>query len=232
VIEIGPGRGALTEQLAARAGRMGRVVAVEVDRALTLALRERYAPPSTVTVVTADVLETDLFALARGPFLLTGNVPYHITTPILFHALRPPRADRMVFLVQREVAERACARPGLGDYGALSVNLQAVATCENLFRVAAGAFSPRPRVESAVLRIVPRAAPVVTPDEEPAFRAMVQGLFGFRRKRLLRGLRSLWSLDARAADALARDAAVDPDARPETLTPADFARVLRARSNL
>lgn len=225
VIEIGPGRGALTEALLQRAGR---VIAIEVDRDLVPILRTRWADDPRLTVVEGDVLEQDLAALAGGPFLLAGNVPYNITTPILFHALTRPRPARAVYLVQLEVAQRAAAAPGDEAYGALSVNLQAVAQIELLFRVPAGAFSPPPKVESAVIRVTPRPDPVIDAGEEEGFRTMVQGAFGLRRKQLKRVVRTLWSLDADQASALIAHAGLDPEARPETLSPADFASLLRA----
>ena len=225
VIEIGPGRGALTEALLQRAGR---VIAIEVDRDLVPILRTRWADDPRLTVVEGDVLEQDLAPLAGGPFLLAGNVPYNITTPILFHALKRPRPARAVYLVQLEVAQRAAAAPGDEAYGALSVNLQAVAQIELLFRVPAGAFSPPPKVESAVIRVTPRPDPVIAPAEEEAYRTMVQGAFGLRRKQLKRVVRTLWSFDARQAGAVIDRAGLDPEARPETLSPAAFASLLRA----
>ena len=226
VVEIGPGRGALTDLLAQRAGRL---VAVEIDRALAAMLRERYASRPNVEIVEADVLATDLRTIAgTDDFALVGNVPYYITTPILFHALQHPRPSRAVYLVQLEVAERLGARPGSKTYGALSVNVQAVATAELLFRVPPGAFAPPPKVESAVVRITPRANPDVVPEDEAHYRGFVQAAFGLRRKQLRRVLRTLGALDAETAERVLATAAVDPDARPETLTPADFARVVRA----
>ena len=226
VLEIGPGRGALTEMLVARAKR---VVAIEYDRALAQLLRERYATDPGVEIVEGDVLDVDFGELAAGPYLLVGNVPYYITTPILFKGLTRPRPERAVYLVQREVAERIVAPPGDREYGALSVNVQAVATPTLLFRVPAGAFQPPPKVESAVLRIVPRPDPTIAPNEEEPFRTFVQGVFGFRRKQMRRVLRELWDLDAEAAEQLLRTSGVEPTARPETLSAAAFARVLRAQ---
>ena len=227
VIEIGPGRGSLTEQLLARAGR---VIAIELDRELAPLLRSRWKDDPRLHVVEGDVLDQDLGALAGGPYLLAGNVPYNITTPILFHALRRPRPERAVYLVQREVAERIAAAPGSGTYGALSVNVQALARAELLFGVSARAFKPPPKVESAVIRVVPRGDPVITAAEEESFRALVQGAFGLRRKQLRRVIRTLWSLSVEEADAVLTRAGLDGEVRPETLAPPDFARLLRSRA--
>ena len=223
VVEIGPGRGALTEALLERAGRL---VAVEVDRELAARLRARYAGDARVTVVEADVLEVDLAAIAgTDDYVLAGNVPYYITTPILFHALKRPRASRAVYLVQREVADRIVAEPGSKIYGALSVNVQALARVESLFRVPAGAFQPPPKVESAVIRVTPLAHPAIGPELEERFRALVQESFGLRRKQMRRVVRTIASLDAERAETMLSDARIDPEVRPETLSPADFARL-------
>jgi 16S rRNA (adenine1518-N6/adenine1519-N6)-dimethyltransferase len=229
IVEIGPGRGALTEHLLPRAGRL---VAIEYDRALAARLRDRYDGDRRVRVVEADVLAAPLAEVAgTDDFLLVGNVPYYITTPILFHALEPPRARRAVYLVQKEVADRIVATPGTPNYGALSINVQAVALASRLFRVAAGSFNPPPRVDSAAVRIDPRADPVIAPDEEERYRAIVQGAFGFRRKQMRRVVRSLFDLSAEDADALLEVARIEPAARPETLTPAAFAALVRAAPN-
>jgi 16S rRNA (adenine1518-N6/adenine1519-N6)-dimethyltransferase len=227
VVEIGPGRGALTDILAERAGRL---IAVEVDRALAAILRERYARRSNVLIAEADVLQVSLGALAAGPYVLVGNVPYYITTPILFHALEHPRAERSVYLVQREVADRLTAAPGSKEYGALTVNVAAVARAEMLFKVPAGAFSPPPKVESAVVRITPLATPHVTHEEEEPLRKLVQGAFGMRRKQMRRVIRTLRSLGAEEADVVLGAAGIDPEARPETLSVEQFVKLLRSDS--
>jgi 16S rRNA (adenine1518-N6/adenine1519-N6)-dimethyltransferase len=224
VIEIGPGRGSLTEALVPR---VGRLVLVEYDRALAARLRERYARTPSVSIVEADVLEVSLASLAEGPFKLIGNVPYYITTPILFHALEAPRAARIVLLVQREVADRIAAAPGSKTYGALSVNVQAVATARIAFRVAPGSFNPPPKVESAVVVIEPRPDPVVNAPDEDSFRRFVQDAFGMRRKQMRRVVRAIASLDAETADGALERASIEPSVRPETLSPADFARLRR-----
>lgn len=226
VIEIGPGRGSLTAQLLTRAGR---VIAIELDRDLAPMLRDKWRDDARFSIIEGDVLEQDLGALAGGPYLLVGNVPYNITTPIIFHAMRRPRPERAVYLVQREVAERVVAPPDGEAYGALSVNVQALARAELLFGVPAKAFNPAPKVESAVIRLTPRADPVITAEEEEPFRVLVQGAFGLRRKQMRRVVRTLWSLDAAAADVALERAGVDPAARPETLGAERFAALLRAR---
>ncbi|MBA3670938.1 MAG: ribosomal RNA small subunit methyltransferase A [Gemmatimonadaceae bacterium] len=228
VLEIGPGRGALTDVLVERLSA-GRLVAIEYDRALAELLRERYARQRNVIIAEANVLEADLGALAAGPYSLIGNVPYYITTPILFHALVRPRADRAVYLVQKEVADRLSAAPGSKAYGALTVNVGAVARAELLFGVPAAAFKPPPKVDSAVVRITPLAEPLVTAEEERPFRTLVQGAFGMRRKQMRRILRSLGAPDAESAERVLGQAGIDPDVRPETLSPAQFAALLRAR---
>jgi 16S rRNA (adenine1518-N6/adenine1519-N6)-dimethyltransferase len=224
VLEIGPGRGALTDLLVDRAARL---IAIEYDRALAELLRRRYAKRANVLIAEADVLEVSLGEMAAGPYVLVGNVPYYITTPILFHALTQPRAERAVYLVQREVANRLSAKAGTKEYGALTVNVAAVARAETLFNVPAGAFSPPPKVESAVVRITPLAVPLVRPDEERPLRLLVQGAFGMRRKQMRRVVRSLYGLSADVADELLGRAGIDGEVRPETLTAAQFVGLLR-----
>src|SRR4051812_28729990 len=190
VLEIGAGPGALTGALLARAGE---VTAIEKDRDLVPALRARFPG---ARVIEGDALELDWHALASHPFLLAGNIPYNITSPLLDKALIPPRPARIVFLVQKEVADRVTARAGTPEYGALSIGIQVVANAERLFTVPAGAFHPRPKVDSAVLRLSPLATPAIGDDERESFRRVVVGLFGFRRKQMLRALRELTGWDA------------------------------------
>ncbi len=223
VIEIGPGRGALTDALR---GRASRVVAIEVDRDLAAQLRTRYAGDNGVSIVEGDVLEISLGELggaAADGYVLVGNVPYYITTPIIFHALEAPRPKRAVFLVQREVAERIVAPPGSKTYGSLSVNVRAFADAEMLFAVHAGAFHPVPSVESAVVRLTPRATPVVPASLETVFRAFVQDVFALRRKQMRRVLRTITRRSVEDVDALLARAGVDPGSRPETLEVEQFA---------
>jgi 16S rRNA (adenine1518-N6/adenine1519-N6)-dimethyltransferase len=225
VVEIGPGRGSLTDALLSRAAR---VVAIEIDRKLVELLRERYANEPRLTIIEGDVLEVNLGELAGGAYALAGNVPYYITTPILFQALRQPRALRSVLLVQREVAARMAAAPGAEDYGALSVNVQAVANVELLFRIPAGAFNPPPRVDSAVVRVTPRADPVVPAGMEERFRTFVQAAFALRRKQMRRVVRTIADRNAADAETALATCGIHPDARPETLSAEQFYALGRA----
>ena len=229
VVEIGPGRGALTDLLVPRARRL---IAIEVDRALVPILRARYADRSHVMVIEADVLSVNLGEVAQGAYRLVGNVPYYITTPILFHALKAPRPEMAVYLVQREVAERIVAPAGSDAYGALSVNVQALAEPTLLFTVPASAFQPPPKVESAVIRVVPRVRPLVAEEDESRFSRFVLACFGLRRKQLTRVVRTVASLPAETAAAVIAAAGLDGMARPETLAPAEFVRLLAEITNV
>jgi 16S rRNA (adenine1518-N6/adenine1519-N6)-dimethyltransferase len=222
VLEVGPGPGGLTAQLAARTGRL---VAIEKDRDLVPALRQRFPQ---ATIIEGDALALDWHALAAPGFLVTGNIPYNITSPLIDKALEPPVPRRIVFLVQKEVAERLTSPPGEKEYGALSVGVQAVAAVERLFTVAAGSFQPRPKVDSAVVRLVPLERPVVGPAQQAGYRRLVVGLFGFRRKQLARGLRELTGWPAERVGAVLAATGLRAEARPEVLSPADFAGLQRA----
>ncbi|MGQ0649056.1 MAG: 16S rRNA (adenine(1518)-N(6)/adenine(1519)-N(6))-dimethyltransferase RsmA [Gemmatimonadaceae bacterium] len=225
VLEIGPGKGALTDLLV---DRCQRLFGIEIDRDLATLLRERYQRQSKVEIVAADVLTVDLHALAGGPYVLVGNVPYYVTTPIIFHALRSPRPSRVVLLVQREVAERMTASPSTRAYGALTVNVQLVAEVEMMGRIGPGSFVPRPTVESEIVRLRPRETSLVAGRDEDAVRAFVIGLFGQRRRQLPRAVRTVTQLDAAAALAAVHRAGLDPLARPENLAPEEFVTLFRA----
>lgn len=231
VVEIGAGRGALTDQLRERARQ---VIAVEVDRALAELLRARYAGDDHVRIVEGDILRLPLGELAGGEYALVGNVPYYITTPIVFHALERPRPARAVFLVQREVADRMTATPGSSEYGALTVNLRAAARVELLFTVPAGAFHPPPKVQSAVVRMEPLAEPLIPAELEHDFRTMVQAAFALRRKQMRRVVRSITGFDPAAAEEVLRSCDIAPEVRPEALSPEQFAALavaLRERAS-
>lgn len=222
VVEIGPGRGSLTDVLAARAGR---VIAVEIDHLLAAQLRERYVSRPNVEIVEGDVLETDIAALAGPKFLVIGNVPYYITTPIVFRTLEAPVPERAVFLVQREVAERMTSEAGAESYGALTVNVATVARAEIVMSVPRTAFKPQPKVDSSVVRLTPRSPPLIDIQSQQGFRTFVQGVFGLRRKQIQRVLRTVWGLSANGATAVLDRLEIDPAARPEVLSPETFVRM-------
>lgn len=222
VVEIGPGRGALTRHLA---GRARKLVLIELDRALAANLRQEFSADDTVEVVEADVLDADIAGLAGGPYVLVGNVPYYITTPIIFHALKAPMPLRAVFLVQKEVARRMVADADDEEYGALSVTIQALTEPELLAHVPPSAFTPAPKVHSAVVRLRPRAQPLVPADTAAGFQAFVQSYFGMRRKQLGTIVRALEKVGSDAAREILASGGWDPVARPETLSPAEFARL-------
>jgi 16S rRNA (adenine1518-N6/adenine1519-N6)-dimethyltransferase len=184
-----------------------------------------------VTVLEGDALVMDwhrsVQLTAHSSLKIIGNIPYQITSPLIEKALEPPLPAVIVFLVQKEVAERVTAAPGSKTYGALSVGVQAVARVERLFTVKAGAFSPPPKVDSAVLRLTPLAQPLVTEAERPAFRSFMVGLFGQRRKQLGRSLRDVATLDREAATRIIEDAGIDAGARVETVAPADLVGLFR-----
>ena len=223
VLEIGPGPGGLTEQLYQLTDRL---VAIEKDRDLVPALRMRFP---RMELVEADALEVDWHALTgQGTVRITGNIPYNITSPLLEQALTPPRPRVIVYLVQKEVADRVAAPPGGSDYGALTVGIQAVAKVERLFKVPAGAFHPPPKVDSAVLRLRPLEQPLIADDQVAPFRRFVVGLFGFRRKQLVRGLRELTGAEPDVAQRWVEQAGLVGSARPQELNPGEFVRLFDA----
>jgi 16S rRNA (adenine1518-N6/adenine1519-N6)-dimethyltransferase len=225
VVEIGPGRGSLTDILLERAGW---VVAVEIDRALAASLRDKYHHQTNIEIVEDDFLDVELRAEAGRDFLLIGNVPYNITTPIIFKALEPPMPRRSVFLVQREVAERMAAKAGDEAYGALTVNIAVVANVEQVLTVPASAFRPPPKVESAVVRLTPLLRPLVPADSLDSFRTFVQAAFGQRRKQMQRVLRSVRGMSADQAIAILEETGIEPTARPEVVAPEQFANLFGA----
>ena len=232
VLEIGAGRGALTRVLAPR---VGTLVAIERDPALASALAQELAGSHAhVTIVQGDALRLDWHVLTGGvaAFKVIGNIPYYITSPLIEKALTPPLPRSVVFLVQREVADRLAAPPGSPSYGALSVGVQAAARVERLFIIKAGAFRPPPRVDSALVRLTPLERPLVTPEETAAFRAFVAACFSRRRKQLRNAVMAATGASGSAVAALLERLGLDPMSRPEVITPDGFARLLRASRQL
>ena len=205
LVEIGPGEGALTGPLIERAGKLE---AIELDRDLASGLAGRF-PPFKLTVHCADALEFDFARFPPG-MRLVGNLPYNISTPLLFHLARyAGRVRDMHFMLQLEVVERMVAAPSTAAYGRLSVALQARFAMERLFNVSKGAFRPPPKVESAVVRLTPLTQPLHV-DE-----ALLRKAFSARRKQLRNALPGV---------DFAR-AGIDPRLRPENLSPQDYARL-------
>lgn len=220
VLEIGPGRGALTDHLV---GSVRRLALVELDRELAGALEERYGDRDDVEVIRGDILDLPLGAVTDDPaaLVVVGNIPYNITTPILFHLLERPRPARIVVMVQREVGDRILAEPGSGDYGALSLGVRTVARCERVADVPRGAFRPAPKVDSTVLRIDPIDPPPLTEEEESRLRTLVRALFQWRRKQIQKTLRDHPDLGWPRETVARRleELGVARTARPETLPP-------------
>ncbi|HMM46045.1 MAG TPA: 16S rRNA (adenine(1518)-N(6)/adenine(1519)-N(6))-dimethyltransferase RsmA [Candidatus Macondimonas sp.] len=218
VVEIGPGRGAITRPLLAACGRLD---AVEIDRDLIALLRDPGAGLAGLTVHEGDVLRFDFRALARerGQRLrVVGNLPYNISTPLIFHLLDQIDAIAdMHFMLQREVVARMAAAPGGGDYGRLTVMLAAQVAVTPLFHIAPGCFAPAPQVESAFVRLVPHAAPPFALPDPVLYAKLVSAAFSQRRKTLRNALKGL------AGEAQIRAAGLDPGARPETIEPTGYA---------
>ena len=243
VVEIGAGKGSLTEELL---GRGLRVIAIEKDRRLAAELGTRNAERGTerLTVVHGDALQLDWHALidtgSAAPrsdfsvprFKVVGNIPYAITSPLIDKALTPPLPACIVFLVQAEVADRIAAPPGSKAYGALSVGVQAVCRVEKLFAVRAGAFTPPPKVHSALVRLTSLAQPLVAPEEIAAFRAFVTACFTRRRKQLRNVVMAATGRSAAVVAAGLAALGLDPMVRPEMLAPQVFVRLLRWSARL
>ncbi len=236
IIEIGPGLGALTYALLSKVGAMH---AVELDRDLARLLEEKSAGLGDLTIHQADALTFNFCSLFDGTqkLRIIGNLPYNISTPLLFHLLdqveckvwgdirdpggREPRAAirDMCFMLQKEVVDRLCAQPGSKDYGRLSVMIQWRCQVKKLLAVGPGAFSPPPKVDSAVVRLVPHITPPVAVTDINAFTRLVRLAFAHRRKSLRNALKGVVS------DAEFATAGVDPGTRAEQLTLEQFARL-------
>lgn len=219
IVEIGPGRGALTLPLLERHGQL---TAVELDRDVIPELEAGATGKGELHVIQGDALKTDFRVLAPpdGKIRLIGNLPYNISTPLLFHLLDQAEAIAdMHFMLQKEVVQRMAAKPGGKDYGRLTVMLAARCRVEPLFNIGSGAFTPAPKVESAFVRLTPHATPPFEVADRPRFAKIVNQAFSQRRKTLRNALRGL------SDETAIRAAGLDPAARPETLSAGDYARL-------
>lgn len=236
VLEIGPGIGPLTVQLAQRAGK---VASIELDKALLPILEETLAPYDNVTVVPGDAMKLDLAALAAEQFgsltpLACANLPYNITTPVITALIEAGCFKAITVMIQREVALRICAEPGTSDYGAFSVFCQYHTTPELLFQVPPECFLPAPKVTSAVIRLIPRETPPQDLVDEAFFFRVVKAAFAQRRKTLLNGLTSAFG-NQLSKDLLRQaivDAGLPESVRGERLGIPEFAALARALRDL
>ena len=217
LVEIGPGRGALTAPLLER---VGELTAIEIDRDLARELKERFG--TRLKLIVGDVLDVDFTTLraASPPLRVIGNLPYNISTPLLFHLLAQRAAIRdMYFMLQREVVERMLAAPGSKTYGRLTVMLAPWVRVEAVLEVGPGAFRPAPKVASTVVRIVPRAEAAFPLGPGDRFEKIVRAAFSQRRKTLRNSLHGM--IDAERL----RQLGIDPALRPERLAPEQFALI-------
>ncbi len=230
VLEIGPGPGGLTGALLDTGAT---VVAIERDRRMAAGLVRQFSGRDFV-LVEGDALEADWASLV-APWIqqgrrwrVVGNIPYYITSPLIDCALQAPMPVSVTYLVQREVARRLVASPGSKEFGALTIGVGAVAAVTVPMEVGRGAFRPPPKVDSAVIHLVPHAEALVAPAQIPAFRRLMVSTFSYRRKRMGRAIREALGLDAVAADELVRSAGIDPDLRPEQIGIPQWVALFRA----
>ncbi len=232
-LEVGPGIGPLTRELA---GRADRVVSIELDRALLPILAETLENCPNAEVISGDILKTDIPTLIREKFqgltpIACANLPYNITTPAISALIEAGSFSSITVMIQREVAHRICAAPGTADYGAFSVYCQYHTAPELLFQVPPECFIPSPKVTSAVVRLVPRPAPAEVDDPKHFF-LVVKGAFALRRKTLLNSLSAQLGQPKEAlAQAIAR-CGLPPDIRGERLSIPQFAQLSRALRGL
>lgn len=224
LVEIGPGQGAITEQLLCVVGKLD---AVELDRDLVKLLENRYGNHSDFRLHSADALKFDFCQLACGgeKLRIIGNLPYNISTPLLFHLLENSQCiEDMHFMLQKEVVERMVAGPGSKTYGRLSVMLQIRCQVQMLFAIGPGAFQPAPKVESAFVRLIPHEKPPFPIDDPDLFSKIVTQAFSQRRKILRNTLKGLVSVDTMA------HCGINPSTRAEQLSVEDFACLSNART--
>jgi len=219
LVEIGPGLGAITLPLLERCGTL---TAIELDRDVIPELEAAATGRGKLRIIQADALKTGLTPLAPagGKLRLVGNLPYNISTPLLFHFLEQSACIQdMHFMLQKEVVDRMAAKPGGKEYGRLTVMLAAHCKVERLFNIGSGAFRPPPKVESSFVRLTPYTAPPLPIADRERYARVVTAAFSHRRKTLRNALSGL------VDEAAIRAAGIDPQARPETLSAGDFAKL-------
>ena len=233
VLEIGPGRGALTEHLARRAGRL---VIVEYDHALAASLTRRYQDDPRITVIDGDILAVDLNAILSvvdTSWIVVANLPYNISTVVLFRLLEVRnRLSRMILMLQKEVGDRLVSRPDCSDYGVTTVLLGLWFDMHREFLVSPGCFHPAPKVDSAVLSFVPLQAARVPVGDEAVFRKVVKGAFAMRRKTLINCLKAAELAPLDELRQILTECGIDGKRRGETLSLDEFARLSRSLSSV
>ncbi|MEX2353757.1 MAG: 16S rRNA (adenine(1518)-N(6)/adenine(1519)-N(6))-dimethyltransferase RsmA, partial [Gammaproteobacteria bacterium] len=221
LVEIGPGRGALTLPLLARKSPLH---VIEIDNDLADRLETGNNQNGQLIVYRGDALKFDFCKMLPGRLTIVGNLPYNISTPLLFHLLRHTSCiDEMLFMLQKEVADRICANPGASDYGRLSIMVQSVCRVQHLFDVSAASFTPPPKVESSIIRLSPANDLATTISDYQLFSIIVRTAFSKRRKTIRNALKNL------ATEEMIVAAGVSPDSRPEQLsvqTYADLANII------
>ncbi|MDQ2068772.1 16S rRNA (adenine(1518)-N(6)/adenine(1519)-N(6))-dimethyltransferase RsmA [Natronospira bacteriovora] len=217
LLEIGPGLGAISGPLMERHGDLD---VVEIDRDVIPHLQEKCAGLGELRVHNVDALKFRLDSLGPGPWRVVGNLPYNISTPLMFHLFSQISAiTDMHFMLQKEVVDRLVAEPGTSDYGRLGIMSALYCEAEHLFDVPPGAFSPRPKVQSSIVRLRPRATPICPADHQEVLAQLVRQAFSRRRKTLRNALKGLVNADT------VEQLGIDPGARPETLPPEAFAKL-------
>lgn len=224
VVEIGPGAGALTRELSEEAKK---VKAVEIDRNIIPVLNEVLRGADNTEIINEDFMKADLKELTEGTaYKLIGNLPYYITTPIIMKILEEgPRPQQMVFMIQKEVAQRLSAKPGTKDYGAITVSANYYCQTEFLFTVSKEVFIPKPNVDSAVIRMTPYTQPPVKVIDEDVFFSVIKAGFGQRRKTLGNSLKQIDGISTDQVKEALGDADIDPVRRAETLEINEFAKL-------
>ena len=223
-LEIGPGRGALTIPLLKQCHKL---IAVELDRDLVPLLNKAAGGIGELQVINADILKFDIKGLpGENPYRIVGNLPYNISTPLMFHLLASISCIKdMHFMVQKEVAQRIVAGRGDNHYGRLSIMMQQQCDCQYLFDVAPGCFTPPPKVDSAIIRLVPHKQFLYAVEDTDLFYSLVQTAFAQRRKTISNSLKSMLETNVLS------ECDIDPRARAENLSGHDFARIANSLSN-
>lgn len=224
LLEIGPGRGALTYSLLKKCEQL---TAIELDRDLIPILQKGARKYGSLNIINSDILRFDLNSLTGDKtYRITGNLPYNISTPLMFHLVASiSRIQDMHFMVQREVALRIVAAVGDKNYGRLSIMMQYYCQCERLFDVAPGSFTPPPKVDSSVIRLIPHQQTPIQVGDLELFSLLVKTAFGQRRKTIANSLETI--IDA----ACFKAARIDSRLRAECLSGEDFARLTNAKIN-